>query len=94
MNLSEDVSFTNSPPPRNAKIPIWALGSPHIGMRPQIPENVLNYLASIFQIPPQMLCSRAANLGMLLGLDCNRYLLKPLDRLNGAHISTPLIYQT
>ena len=36
-----------------------------------------------------MLCSRAANIGMLLGLDCNKYLLKPLDRLNGTHISTP-----
>ena len=36
-----------------------------------------------------MLCSRAANLGMLIGLDCNQYLLKPLDKLNGAHISVP-----
>ena len=52
-------------------------------------ENVLNYLASIFHVPPDLLCSRAANLGMLLGLDCNKYLLKPLDRLNGVHISTP-----
>ena len=93
MNLSEDVSFTNSSPPKNARIPVWALGSPHIGMLPEIPENILNYLASIFQIPPQMLCSRAANIGMLLGLDCNKYLLKPLDRLNGAHISILLRLQ-
>ena len=26
---------------------------------------------------------------MLLGLDCNKYLLKPLNRLNGVHISIP-----
>ena len=46
-------------------------------------------MASIFQVPPDMLCCRAANLGMLIGLDCNQYLLKPLDILNGVQISVP-----
>ena len=61
MNLSQNVYLSNSPPSKDSKIPIWALGSPNIGVRPQIPENVLNYLASIFQVPPDLLCSRAAN---------------------------------
>ena len=89
MSLSQDVRLSDSSPSKDSNIPIWALGSPNIGARPQIPESVINYLASIFQVPPDMLCSRAANLGMLIGLDCNQFLLKPLNKINGVQILVP-----
>ena len=79
INLSDVVHMSNSPLSKDSKIPIWALGSPNIGVRPEIPGNVLNYLASIFQVPPDLLCSRAANLGLLLGLDCISLLLLKLQ---------------
>ena len=67
----------------------WALETPRIGSRVELPANIVQYLCQHYECDPSEVCSRAGNFGSLLGLDTQRYLLKEITHVNDKKIVNP-----
>ena len=65
------------------KIITWALETPRIGARPQLPPDVVRQLCSFFKCQPSEVSTRAWNFASLLGLDNQNCLLKSVTHIQG-----------
>ena len=71
------------------KVVSWALETPRIGSRAELPGNIVLYLCQHYKCDPSEICSRAGNFGSLLGLDTQRFLLKEITHINQKKLVNP-----
>ena len=63
------------------KVVSWALETPRIGNRLELPSDIVLHLCHHYKCLPSEICSRAGNFGSLLGLDTQRFLLKEITHI-------------
>ena len=56
-------------------ITTWALETPKIGQRLELPSDIVSHLCQHYKCTPSQVSTRAGNFASLLGLDTQRYLL-------------------
>lgn len=71
------------------KVITWALETPKIGQRLELPSDIVSHLCQHYKCTPSQVSTRAGNFASLLGLDTQRYLLKEITHIDNVRISNP-----